>query len=405
MQIINKPIKELIPYEKNPRKNDEAVKYVKASIEQFGFKVPIIIDADGVIVAGHTRLKAAKELGMKEVPCIVADDLNEEQIRAFRLVDNKTGEAAEWNVELLNTELLDLEANFDMSDFGFEIYPPTGEVSDDDFDADAVADAIAEPVTKLGDIWTLGRHRLMCGDSTDRVTVGRLMDGAKADMVFTDPPYGVKYTGGIHFKDGDAVTDNREMISGDDADIYPAVFDILPQFANGACYIWFADTKAKSLYESAEAAGEIHALIIWVKNGGYGALNANYKQKHEPCLYWKPKGATLGFTGATTETTVWDINKDGVNEYHPTQKPVALASKAINNHSGADKVLDLFGGSGSTLIACEQLNRSCYMMELDPKYVQVIIERYIKLAGTDEGVSRIENDGTKTRWSDVLEVQ
>ena len=222
---------------------------------------------------------------------------------------------------------------------------------------------------------------MMCGDSTDKATVEKLMDGQKADMVFTDPPYGVKYTGGIQFKDGDAVTDNREMISGDDADIYPAVFDILSQFANGACYIWFAGTKAKSLYESAEAAGEIHALIIWVKNGGYGALNANYKQKHEPCLYWKPKGSTLGFTGATTETTVWEINKDGVNEYHPTQKPVALASKAIRNHGGADKVLDLFGGSGSTLIACEQLNRTCYMMELDPGYCDVIINRWEQYTG------------------------
>ena len=223
-------------------------------------------------------------------------------------------------------------------------------------------------------------HRLMCGDSTDKATVELLMDGKKADMVFTDPPYGVSYTGGLQFKNGTVEKNNREMIKNDDVDIYEDVFRILSQFSNGACYVWFADTKAATLYNAAEKYGEIHALIIWVKNGGYGALNANYKQKHEPCLYWKPKNAKLNFCGATTETTVWEVNKDGVNEYHPTQKPIALPAKAISNHD-AETVLDLFGGSGSTLIACEQLNRTCYMMELDPKYCDVIIKRWEKFTG------------------------
>lgn len=223
-------------------------------------------------------------------------------------------------------------------------------------------------------------HRLMCGDSTSVTDVEKLMDGNKADMVFTDPPYGVSYTGGLQFKDGYVEKNNREMIKNDDIDIYEDVFKILSQFSNGACYIWFAGTKAASLYNAAEKYGEIHALVIWVKNGGYGALNANYKQKHEPCLYWKPKNAKLNFCGDTTETTVWEINKDGVNEFHPTQKPIALPSKAIKNHK-AKTVLDLFGGSGSTLIACEQLDRACYMMELDPKYVDVIIERWEKFTG------------------------
>ena len=170
------------------------------------------------------------------------------------------------------------------------------------------------------------------------------------------------------------------MIKNDDSDLYEDVFKMLAMYVSGACYVWFADTKARTLYEAAEKYGTIHALIIWVKNGGYGALNANYKQKHEPCLYWNPKGTTLGFCGNTTEATVWDIAKDGVNNYHPTQKPVALAAKAINNHS-AGLVLDLFGGSGSTMIASEQLNRTCYMMELDPHYCDVIIERWQKLTG------------------------
>ena len=215
----------------------------------------------------------------------------------------------------------------------------------------------------------------------DCLEVLKTLPAGSVDAVVTDPPYGVSYTGGIQFKSGGAVIDNRKMICGDDADIYPVLFDILPLVVNGPCYIWFAGTKARSLYESAERTGEIHAMIIWVKNGGYGALNANYKQKHEPCLYWKPKGATLDFTGATTETTVWDIDKDGVNKYHPTQKPIALAVKAIGNHANAKMVLDLFLGSGTTLIACEQLNRICYGMEISPQYCDVIVNRWEKLTG------------------------
>lgn len=200
------------------------------------------------------------------------------------------------------------------------------------------------------------------------------------DLVFTDPPYGVSYTGGIQFKDNHVIHNNRQMIKNDDIDIYQKVFEILKEYSNGPCYIWFAGTKGANLYKYAEMYGDIHSLIIWVKNGGYGALNANYKQKHEPCLYWKPKGTKLNFIGSTTETTIWEINKDGVNNFHPTQKPIALPSKAIQNHTG-DNVLDLFGGSGSTLMACEQLNRNCYMMELDPYYCQVIINRWEEFTG------------------------
>jgi len=375
LQIIEKNISELKEYEKNPRKNDDAVKYVAESIKEFGFKVPIIIDKDNIIVAGHTRLKAAKKLKLKAVPCIVADDLTPEQIKAFRIADNKVGEIAEWDDVLLAEELSDID--FDMELFGFEDVLGDDETAEDDnFDVDAALDKIEEPKTKLGDVWQLGRHRLMCGDSTDRQTIEKLMSGNKADMVFTDPPYGVAYTGGLQFKtNGKVEKNNREMIKNDDKDIYEDVFRILAEYCNGACYVWFAGTKAKTLYNAAEKYGEIHALIIWVKNGGYGALNANYKQKHEPCLYWKPKNAKLNFIGKSTETTVWEIKKDGVNKYHPTQKPVSLVAKAIQNHK-AETILDLFGGSGSTLIACEQLNRKCYMMEFDPKYCDVIIKRW-----------------------------
>lgn len=376
MDVVQKNLSEIIPYDKNAKKHDKKqIDNVAESIRQYGFVQPIVIDHDGVIVIGHCRALAAKKLGMETVPCVCVDDLTPEQVKALRLVDNKSNES-DWDFDLLADELPEL----DLSAFDFDWGLPedqTEEVVEDDAPE---VDEESEPITKLGDIWQLGRHRLMCGDSTDKATVELLMDGKKADMVFTDPPYGVSYTGGLQFKDGYVEKNNREMIKNDDIDIYEDVFKILSQFSNGACYIWFAGTKAASLYSAAEKYGEIHALVIWVKNGGYGALNANYKQKHEPCLYWKPKNAKLNFCGDTTQTTVWEINKDGVNEFHPTQKPIALPAKAIKNHK-AETVLDLFGGSGSTLVACEQLGRTCYMMELDPKYCDVIIKRWENLTG------------------------
>ena len=377
MEIIKLNINEVIPYPDNPRKNDNAVDAVAESIKQCGYCSPIVIDEDNVILAGHTRLKALKKLKWKEVECVRKTGLTEEQKKKYRILDNKTNELAEWDFDLLEEEIDGLD--FDGFNFGFEMSEfeePQTIIEDEPPEVDEEN----EPITQLGDIWQLGEHRLMCGDSTDKATVELLMDGKKADMVFTDPPYGVSYTGGLQFKNGTVEKNNREMIKNDDVDIYEDVFRILSQFSNGACYVWFADTKAATLYNAAEKYGEIHALIIWVKNGGYGALNANYKQKHEPCLYWKPKNAKLNFCGATTETTVWEVNKDGVNEYHPTQKPIALPAKAISNHD-AETVLDLFGGSGSTLMACEQLNRKCYMMELDPKYCDVIIKRWETFTG------------------------
>jgi len=378
MEIINRKVSELIPYDRNPRKNDEAVKYVKASIEQFGFKVPIVIDAQGVIVAGHTRLKAAKELGMEEVPCIVADDLTPEQIRAFRVADNKTGEKAEWDVELLNTELLDLEANFDMSDFGFEIYSPTGEVSDDDFDADAVADAITEPVTKLGDVWALGRHRLICGDSTKKETYDVLMNKKKANLCVTDPPYNVNYEGAAgKIKNDHMANDafyqflldafiNIEEVLADDASIY----------------VFHADTEGFNFRKAFSDAGfYLSGCCIWKKNSlVFG--RSPYQWQHEPVLFgWKKKGKHQWYTGRK-ETTIWEFDKPKRNRDHPTMKPVPLLAYPILNSSMTNTiVLDPFGGSGSTLIACEQSDRICYTAELDEKFCDVIVKRWELLTG------------------------
>ena len=377
MKVQNIKIEVIKPYEKNTKKHPETqIKNIAESIKQFGFIQPLVLDKNNEIIIGHGRYFAAQRLKMEEVPCVFVENLTEEQVRKLRILDNKLNES-EWDDDLLRLELEDLDfGDFDV-DFGLDFEEEQKEIVEDEVPE---VDEKAEPICKLGDIWQLGEHRLMCGDSTKEEDVAKLMNGEKADMVFTDPPYGVSYTGGLQFKDGYVEKNNREMIKNDDIDIYEDVFKILSQFSNGACYIWFAGTKAASLYNAAEKYGEIHSLIIWVKNGGYGALNANYKQKHEPCLYWKPKNAKLNFCGDTTETTVWQINKDGVNEFHPTQKPIALPSKAIRNHN-AKTVLDLFGGSGSTLIACEQLDRTCYMMELDPKYCDVIIKRWENLTG------------------------
>ena len=390
-ELVMRGIDELVPYANNAKiHGEEQIAKIRTSLREFGFVTPVLIDEAGNIIAGHGRVMAARAEGMQEVPCVLAEGLTEAQRKAYILADNRMAEMAEWDKAMLKIELEGLDAlDFGTEALGFDeeylsdlFLEGEGEEEPEEIveDDPPEIDEESEPVAKPGDIWQLGRHRLMCGDSTDKATVEMLMDGKKADMVFTDPPYGVSYTGGLQFKNGTVEKNNRQMIKNDDVDIYEDVFRILSTFSNGACYIWFAGTKAATLYSAAEKYGEIHSLIIWVKNGGYGALNANYKQKHEPCLYWKPNNCKLNFVGATTETTVWEINKDGVNGYHPTQKPVALPAKAISNHD-ARTVLDLFGGSGSTLIACEQLDRTCYMMELDPKYCDVIVRRWEALTG------------------------
>lgn len=246
---------------------------------------------------------------------------------------------------------------------------------------DEIPDAVL-PKTKNGDIYQLGRHRLMCGDSTLIDDVEKLMAGEKAEMLFTDPPYGVNYEGG-HFHSGDVnIVRKREKLAADDtADIYMEVAPIIQMFVDGPCYTWFASKKARCVIEAIEAVGELSAMLVWHKtNATYGAMNAQYKQRHEPCFYWKPKGSTLRWCGSSTESTLWEVKRDGRNEFHPTQKPVELAERALKNHT-AKNVLDLFGGSGSTLIAAEKVGRPAYVMELSPKYCDVIIARWEKYTG------------------------
>lgn len=380
MKLETIKIASLTPDPQNARTHDDTnLKAIQGSLKEFGQRKPIVITQDNTIAAGNGTVAAAKELGWTDIQAVrVPADWDADRIKAFALADNRTAELAAWNPEVMASQLIDLqEAGFDIEEFGFELSEPL--IDPDSIEEDEVPTEVVTR-TSLGDVWKLGRHRLKCGSTTSKDDMNDLMQGNKADIVFTDPPYGVAYTGGIQFKDGVAERNNREMIQNDDIDLYEEVMSMLAIYAKGPCYIWFAGSHGSSIYAAAEKYGDIHALLIWIKNGGYGALNANYKQKHEPCLYWKPKGKSLNFIGSTTETTIWNINKDGKNKLHPTQKPIALAAKALANHSG-NLVFDGFGGSGATLIASEEMGKSCNMMELDPKYCDVIIQRWENLTG------------------------
>ena len=370
--IVYKETKDLIPYANNPRLNDNAVDAVAASIKEFGFKVPIVVDRENVIINGHTRLKAAHKLGLKQVPCIVADDLTPEQVKAFRLADNKTSELAEWDMDKLDIELGEIP-DIDMSAFGFDIeiddIEEVPEVKEDE--APEVKDG--EPKAKRGDIYQLGRHRLMCGDSTKQEDVDKLMNGVKADMVFTDPPYGYKYQSNMRTK-----TDKFDVLINDDK-----ILDFmkpLKQVTNGfvfICTTWKVLDKWLPLFNKYY---DLSNMIIWNKGGGgIGDLKHTFLTDYEIILCSNNGNEITG----KRIGSVWSIQKDNANDYiHATQKPVELSATAIVNTTNINNsVLDLFGGSGSTLIACEQLNRKCYMMELDPHYVDVIIERWENFTG------------------------
>lgn len=378
MDIINIALKDLKPYENNPRKNDDAVKYVAESIKEFGFKVPIVIDKDNVIVAGHTRYKAAKKLGMTEIPCIIADDLTDEQIKAFRLADNKVAEKAEWDFDLLNTELDDI-IDLDMELFGFEdaLQDDAEEAVEDEFEVELPA----EPKSKLGDIYQLGDNRLMCGDSTVLEDVEKLMGGVQADMLLTDPPYNVNYEG----KTKDKLKIKNDKMDNDNFRQF-----LIDAFSNadmvmkpGAVfYIWHADSEGYNFRGACFDVGwTVRQCLIWNKNSMVMGRQ-DYQWKHEPCLYGWKEGAGHLWASDRKQTTVINFDKPTRNDMHPTMKPIPLFDYQIkNNTKGGDVVLDLFGGSGTTIMACEQNGRRGYSMEYDPRYVDVIVDRWEKFTG------------------------
>lgn len=377
MEIIIKGIDEIWPYENNPRVNDGAVGAVAESIREFGFQQPIVVDRDGVIIAGHTRYKAAQRLGLTEVPVVVADNLTDEQVRAYRLADNKTGELAEWDFSALEEELAGI-GELDMSLFGFEpkeMKEPE-EITEDDYEEEPPE----VPKARVGDIYQLGRHRLMCGDSTDVQSVQKLCQG-QVDLLLTDPPYGVDYTGKT--KDAlkiqnDAKTDEalRDML----ADAFSAADAVMKPGA--VFYIWHADSKSLVFRLACQMAGwEVRQVLIWAKNTMVMGRQ-DYQWKHEPCLYGWKEGAGHLWASDRKQTTILEFDRPTKNKEHPTMKPVKLFDYQIqNNTKGGDIVLDLFGGSGTTIIACEQDGRCARVMELDPRYVDVIIDRWEKLTG------------------------
>ena len=378
MNIINIELKKIKQYEKNPRKNDEAVGPVAESIKEFGFKCPIILDKDNVIIAGHTRYKAAKQLKLKEVPCIVADDLTEEQIKAFRLADNKVGEIAEWDFDLLNMELESI--SFDMSSFGFNILnEEEKEIEEDDYDLEEKLKNIEKPKSKYGDIYQLGKHRLMCGDSTKIEDVEKLMNGNKVDLLITDPPYNVNYEGGngLKIKNDNMDNDNfRKFLT----DAFSTADSVMKEGA--VFYIWHADSEGYNFRGACfDNNWKVRQCLIWNKNSMVMGRQ-DYHWKHEPCLYGWKDGASHLWASDRKQTTILDFDKPTKNAEHPTMKPVKLFDYQIRNNTKKDDVvLDLFGGSGTTLIACEQNGRISYNMELDPKYVDVIIDRWETLTG------------------------
>ena len=506
MDIIYKALNELVPYENNPRDNDKAVDAVAASIKEFGFKVPIVIDSDNVIIAGHTRLKASEKLGLDTVPCIIADDLSDEQIKAFRLADNKVGELADWDFSALEMELEGID-EIDMEQFGFEsiIEKEEQEVTEDE-----VPELTEEVRTKRGDLWQVGEHRLICGDSTDVAVIDRLMDGVKADMVFTDPPYGMKKESEGVLNDNlnfdDLLDFNRQWI--------PLTFGALKD--NGSWYCWGIDEPLMDIYSNIlkpmarENKITFRNLLTWDKgDAGAGGVSfmgkeglRSYPVGSEKCLYvmcgvqgfnnnqdnyfegWEPvrqylvgEAEKVGLTPQKlkeicgvgmwshwfgksqfafiteehykelqdyyskkeydafkkeydelkkeydelkkeydelkkeyystrayfdnthdTMTDVWAMGRISHEEKmqaggHATPKPIALCGRAIKSSSREGEiVLDVFGGSGSTLIACEQLNRKCYMCELDEHYCDVILKRYINLKGNSDDVFLIDGD-------------
>ena len=377
MNVIQKKLSEIVPYAKNAKKHDKTqIANVAESIKQYGFVQPVVIDRDGVIVIGHCRALAAKKLGMETVPCVCVDDLTPEQVNALRLVDNKSNESA-WDMDLLAEELPEL----DLSAFDFDWGIPddlTEEVVEDEAPE---VDELSDPITKTGDIWQLGRHRLMCGDSTSIGCVQKLVGGAQVDLLLTDPPYGVNYTG----KAKDALKIENDAKSDDEFIAFlQAAFEAADSVMKpGAVfYIWHADSKAYVFRMACQMTGwEVRQVLIWVKNSMVLGRQ-DYQWKHEPCLYGWKEGAGHLWASDRKQTTVLEFDRPTVNKEHPTMKPVALFDYQIkNNTKGGDIVLDLFAWSGTTIVACEQNGRNAYAMEFDPKYCDVIVKRWENLTG------------------------
>ena len=378
---------DLIPYINNSRTHDSnQVSQIAASIKEFGFTNPILIDKDNGIIAGHGRLMGAQKLGLKNVPCIRLGDLSEAQKKAYIIADNKLALNADWDLEMLSIEIEELQAlDFDIDLLGFTIDELDAMDANPEVegltDEDEVPEVPEEPTTKLGDIYQLGNHRLMCGDSTSIDAVELLMGGVKADQLITDPPYNVSYVG----KTKDAMTIQNDSMSDPQfreflRDAFVCANIVMKEGA--VFYIWHADSEGFNFRGACMDSGwTIRQCLIWNKNSMVMGRQ-DYHWKHEPCLYGWKDGAGHLWASDRRQTTIIEFDRPTVSRLHPTMKPVGLIEYQVtNNTKGEDVVLYLFGGSGSTLIACEKTNRNAYLMELDPKYCDVIVKRWEDFTG------------------------
>lgn len=384
------PVDALIPYVLNSRTHsDEQVAQIAASITAFGFTNPVLVDEANNLIAGHGRLMAARKLGMTEVPAVIVTGLTEERRRALVIADNKLALNASWDMEALAAELADLAPEFGEL-MGFsedelaDLLKP--DVVEGETEEDEVPEIPEEPISVEGDVWILGNHRLMCGDSTDPEAVDKLLEGRKANMCFTDPPYLMDFTGGIHadgsksFNATHGAIKNDKMGKQEGEDFLDAINANIQLYVDGAFYITFYRLGIDQYYASMARTGlQCRSLVIWDK-GNHTLSNSDYMSMYEPMFYgWVNNHK---FYGGKNGMDIWRIKRTAKNDLHPTMKPVELVEKAVLDGSQVNGlVLDLFGGSGTTVIACEKHSRDARIMELDPKYVDVIISRWEQFTG------------------------
>jgi DNA modification methylase len=391
-------VETLIPYAKNARTHsDEQVAQIAGSIKEFGFNNPVLVDKDNSIIAGHGRLMAARKLGMDKVPVVQLGHMTEAQRKAYVLADNRIALNSGWDTSMLSLELLELKDNIDLSLLGFDadeldaLLNPIEE-TEGLTDEDAVPDVPDEPKTKLGDIYILGKHRLMCGDSCSVTDMDKLVNDREVDMWLTDPPYNVAYEG----KTKDALTIKNDEMTDDGfrqflRDAYVTADTVMK--AGAVFYIWHADSEGYNFRGAAHDAGwKVRQCLIWKKSTMVMGRQ-DYHWKHEPCLYGWKEGAGHLWATDRKQTTILEFDKPNRNKEHPTMKPVALFEyQMLNNTKGGDIVLDSFGGSGTTLLAAEKNGRVAYLMELDPKYCDVIVKRWEDFTGKKAVLSELEKE-------------
>ena len=389
------PLNKLVEYARNPRKNDHAVDRVASAIRDYGFRVPIIAKSDGTIIDGHLRFKAARKLGLSEVPVILGDDLSEAQIKAFRLSVNKVAELADWDFDFLKLELGELQDmgfNLDLTGFADEelarlLADPTEGLTD----PDAIPETPSEPVTQEGDVWILGNHRLICGDSTKAETVEKLLGSVKPHLMVTDPPYGVEYDPEWreHAGVNTATAAKGKVLNDDRADWREA----WALFTGDVAYVWHAGLYAGTVADSLIASGfQLRSQIVWDK-GQLVLSRGDYHWQHEPCWYAVKKQATGHWAGDRKQTTVWSIPKPSKSETgHGTQKPVECMKRPIeNNSSPGHAIYEPFSGSGTTIIAGEMTGRHVYAIELNPVYVDVAVKRWQDFTRSEEHTSELQS--------------